>query len=173
MSCIARTQGMTASPSTRLISVKWRPNICSRGRSRMRSAAVLTSVNAPDGSTTTTPSPTDSMIACVLEASMCSYSRLLQLGFVYGIKPNWLQPSSTPNRIRIAPGVAGGARNRPSRRFARPGLRQRARGTCGRDDYSRERRWGKRTTSRMVSVSVKSIASRSTPMPNPPLGGMP
>lgn len=35
------------------------------------------------------------------------------------------------------------------------------------------RRWGKRITSRMVSLSVKSIASRSTPMPKPPVGGIP
>ena len=36
-----------------------------------------------------------------------------------------------------------------------------------------ERRWGKRITSRMVSLLVKSMARRSMPMPKPPVGGIP
>ncbi len=36
-----------------------------------------------------------------------------------------------------------------------------------------DRRWGKRITSRMVSRSVKSITSRSMPIPKPPVGGIP
>lgn len=36
-----------------------------------------------------------------------------------------------------------------------------------------ERRWGKRITSRMVSLSVRSITSRSMPIPKPPVGGIP
>ena len=39
--------------------------------------------------------------------------------------------------------------------------------------HSRSRRCGKRITSRMLALSVKSIVRRSMPMPNPPLGGMP
>ncbi len=40
-------------------------------------------------------------------------------------------------------------------------------------DPSRSRRWGNRMTSRMVFLPVRSMIKRSTPIPKPPLGGMP
>lgn len=44
----------------------------------------------------------------------------------------------------------------------------------GRDGrHSFDRKCGKRMTSRIVSLPVRSIVSRSTPIPKPPLGGMP
>ena len=39
--------------------------------------------------------------------------------------------------------------------------------------YSFARKWGKRITSRIVGLSVRSIVRRSTPMPKPPFGGIP
>ena len=39
--------------------------------------------------------------------------------------------------------------------------------------FFRARKWGNSNTSRILGLSVKSITSRSTPVPKPPLGGMP
>src|SRR5207237_10044253 len=39
--------------------------------------------------------------------------------------------------------------------------------------YSRERRAGKRITSRIASLPVMAIVSRSIPIPQPPVGGIP
>lgn len=38
---------------------------------------------------------------------------------------------------------------------------------------SRSRRWGNKSTSRIVTLSVNNIARRSTPVPKPPVGGIP